>query len=285
MKFADPKNDVAFRKIFGNEAKKVILISFLNSVLNLDGNRKIIELDFRNTFQLPRVAGLKSSIIDVNVKDQSGTTYIVEMQLSEVVSFDKRIQYYVSKEYSSQIEKGDDYSKLTPVVLVGILEFEYFEGNNYLTRHLILNMETKKNELKDINFNFIELPKYKKDLKECKTLTDKWIYFIKNAENLDVIPPDVTDEGLKEAYTESDKHNWTKDELDSYDYFLMREQDERGKVELAERRAEQKGIEKGLEKGIEQEKIQIAKEMKNDGVALEKIIKYTGLPASDINNL
>ncbi|MBP9889749.1 MAG: Rpn family recombination-promoting nuclease/putative transposase [Leptospiraceae bacterium] len=285
MKFADPKNDVAFRKIFGNEAKKVILISFLNSVLNLDGNRKIIELDFRNTFQLPRVAGLKSSIIDVNVKDQSGTTYIVEMQLSEVVSFDKRIQYYVSKEYSSQIEKGDDYSKLTPVVLVGILEFEYFEGNNYLTRHLILNMETKKNELKDINFNFIELPKFKKDLKECKTLTDKWIYFIKNAENLDVIPPDVTDEGLKEAYTESDKHNWTKDELDSYDYFLMREQDERGKVELAERRAEQKGIEKGLEKGIEQEKIQIAKEMKNDGVALEKIIKYTGLPASDINNL
>ena len=285
MKFADPKNDVAFRKIFGNEAKKVILISFLNSVLNLEGNRKIIELDFRNTFQLPRVAGLKSSIIDVNVKDQSGTTYIVEMQLSEVVSFDKRIQYYVSKEYSSQIEKGDDYSKLTPVVLVGILEFEYFEGNNYLTRHLILNMETKKNELKDINFNFIELPKFKKDLKECKTLTDKWIYFIKNAENLDVIPPDVTDEGLKEAYTESDKHNWTKDELDSYDYFLMREQDERGKVELAERRAEQKGIEKGLEKGIEQEKIQIAKEMKNDGVALEKIIKYTGLPASDINNL
>ena len=253
--------------------------------MNLDGNRKIIELDFRNTFQLPRVAGLKSSIIDVNVKDQSGTTYIVEMQLSEVVSFDKRIQYYVSKEYSSQIEKGDDYSKLTPVVLVGILEFEYFEGNNYLTRHLILNMETKKNELKDINFNFIELPKFKKDLKECKTLTDKWIYFIKNAENLDVIPPDVTDEGLKEAYTESDKHNWTKDELDSYDYFLMREQDERGKVELAERRAEQKGIEKGLEKGIEQEKIQIAKEMKNDGVALEKIIKYTGLPASDINNL
>jgi predicted transposase/invertase (TIGR01784 family) len=285
MKFADPKNDIAFRKIFGNEAKKVILISFLNSVLGLEGDRKIIELYFRNTFQLPRVAGLKSSIIDVNVKDQSGTTYIVEMQLSEVVSFDKRIQYYVSKEYSSQIEKGDDYSKLTPVVLVGVLEFDYFKGNNYLTRHLILNVETLENELKDINFNFIELPKFTKDLNECQTLTDKWIYFIKNAENLEVIPPNVTDEGLKEAYTESDKHNWTIEELNNYDYFLMREQDERGKVELAEKRAEQKGIEKGLEKGIEQEKIQIAKEMKNDGVALEKIIKYTGLPASDINNL
>ena len=283
MKFADPKNDVAFRKIFGNEAKKVILISFLNSVLGLEGDRKIIELYFRNTFQLPRVVGLKSSIIDVNVKDQSGTTYIVEMQLSEVVSFDKRIQYYVSKEYSSQIEKGDDYSVRTgfkpvpTVVLVGILEFEYFEGNNYLTRHLILNMETKKNELKDINFNFIELPKFKKELNECNTLTDKWIYFIKNAENLEVIPPDVTDEGLKQAYTESDKHNWTKDELDSYDYFLMREQDERGRVELAERRAE--------EKAEKRKAIETATEMKKDGFAITKIVKYTGLSIEDIEKL
>jgi predicted transposase/invertase (TIGR01784 family) len=277
MKFADPKNDVAFRKIFGNEAKKVILISFLNSVLNLEGDKKIIDLDFRNTFQLPRIAGLKSSIIDVNVKDQSGTTYIVEMQFSEVVSFDKRIQYYVSKEYSSQIERGDDYSKLTPVVLVGVLEFEYFEGNNYLTRHLILNTETQKNELKDINFNFIELPKFTKELNECKTLMDKWIYFIKNAENLEVIPSDVTDEGLKEAYSESDKHNWTKDELDSYDYFLMREQDEKGRVEFAEIKAK--------EEAKKENTLEIAKEMRRDGVKPEKIAKYTGLSIEEIEKL
>ena len=277
MKFADPKNDVAFRKIFGNEAKKVILISFLNSVLNLEGDRKIIDLDFRNTFQLPRIAGLKSSIIDVNVKDQAGTMYIVEMQLSQVIAFDKRIQYYVSKEYSSQIEKGDDYSKLTPVVLVGILEFDYFEGNNYLTRHLILNLETKKNELKDINFIFIELPKFRKELNDCKTLTDKWIYFIKNAENLDVVPPDVNDEGLIEAYSESDKHNWTKDELDSYDYFLMREQDERGRVEFAEKRME--------EKTKKSNTLEIAKKFKLAGVDNNTIANSTGLSIEEIDKL
>jgi predicted transposase/invertase (TIGR01784 family) len=269
MKFADPKNDVAFRKIFGNEAKKVILISFLNSVLSLEGDRKIIELYFRNTFQLPRVAGLKSSIIDVNVKDQSGTTYIVEMQLSEVVSFDKRIQYYVSKEYSSQIEKGDDYSKLTPVVLIGVLEFDYFKGNNYLTRHVILNVETLENELKDISFNFIELPKFKKELNNCNTLTDKWIYFIKNVENLEVIPPDIKDEGLKEAYLESDKHNWTKEELDNYDYFLMREQDERGRVELAEKR----------------KTIEIAKKALKKGLSISDTSELTGLSVEEIEKL
>jgi predicted transposase/invertase (TIGR01784 family) len=273
MKFADPKNDVAFRKIFGNEAKKIILISFLNSVLNLEGERKIIDLEFRNTFQLPRITGLKSSVIDVKVKDQSGTTYIVEMQLSEVSSFDKRVQYYVSKEYASQIEKGDEYSKLTPVVFIGILEFEYFDGNNYLTRHLIVNRETQKNELKDINFNFIELPKFNKDFKECETLTDKWIYFIKNAENLEVIPPDVTDEGLKEAYSESDKHNWTKEELETYDYFLMREQDERGRVELA------------VEKEIQKREIEIARKMKLGGIASKQISEFTGLSLEEIQNL
>ena len=279
MKFADPKNDVAFRKIFGNEAKKVILISFLNSVLNLEGNMKIIHLDFLTTFQLPRITGLKTSIIDVKVKDQMGNTYLVEMQLSEVIGFDTRVQYYVSKEYSSQIEKGDDYSVRTgfkpvpTVVLVGILEFDYFKGNNYLTRHLLLNVETLENELKDINFTFIELPKFKKELSECKTLTDKWIYFIKNAKNLEVIPPDVSDEGLKEAYTESDKHNWTKDELASYDYFLMREQDERGRVVLAEEKAKKSNT------------LEIGKELKRDGVSHEKIAKYTGLSIEEIEKL
>lgn len=277
MKFADPKNDVAFRKIFGNEAKKVILISFLNSVLNLEGDKKIMHLDFLTTFQLPRITGLKTSIIDVKVKDQKGNTYLVEMQLSEVIGFDKRVQYYVSKEYSSQIEKGDEYYKLTPVVLVGILEFDYFEGNNYLTRHLILNMETQKNELKDISFNFIELPKFKKELNDCKTLTDKWIYFIKNAENLEVIPPNVDDEGLKEAYTESDKHNWTKEELDNYDYFLMREQDERGKVELAEKKAE--------ERAEKRKTLEIAKKFKQAGVDNKTISNSTGLSIGEIEKL
>ena len=198
MKFADPKNDVTFRKIFGNEGKKFILISFLNSVLGLEEKRRIVDLEFRNTFQLPKIAGLKSSIIDVNVKDQSGITYIVEMQVSEVSGFDKRVQYYVSKEYSSQIDKGDKYFRLTPVVFVGILDFVYFTGDSHLTKHVIINTKTWKNELKDINFNFIELPKFNKKLQDCKTLTDKWIYFIKNAENLEVIPDNVDDEGLKE---------------------------------------------------------------------------------------
>lgn len=273
MKFADPKNDVAFRKIFGNENKKIILISFLNSILDLKDGYKITELTFKNTYQLPFIKELKSSIVDVKVKDQSKNSYIVEMQVSETDGFGKRVQYYVSKEYANQIEKGDDYPKLTPVVFIGILDFEYFDGRDYLTQHIILNKKTLKNELKDINFNFVELPKFKKKIVECYTLVDKWIFFIKNAENLEIIPEDIEDEGLKEAYIESDKHNWTKAELEAYEYFLIRKQDEKGIIELAEKKA------------IQKKTIEIAKRGIEKGMLLEDISDLTGLSIEEIKFL
>lgn len=277
MKFADPKNDVAFRKIFGNENKKVILISFLNSVLALKNGYKIVDLTFKDSYQLPKISSLKSSIIDVKVKDQKENSYIVEMQVSETDGFDKRVQYYVSKEYANQIEKGDDYPKLTPVVFIGVLDFKYFKGKDYITQHIILNKKTMENELKDINFNFIELPKFKKKVNECKNLVDKWIFFIKNAKNLKIVPEGIGDKGLREAYKELDKHNWSKEELEVYDYFSMREQDERGKMTLAIRRAQEQGMEKGIQK--------IAKEMKRNGESIEKIIRYTNLNAEEIEKL
>jgi PD-(D/E)XK nuclease family transposase len=87
-----------------------------------------------------------------------------------------------------------------------------------------------------MDFYFIELPKFKKSLSDLQEVTDIWIFFIKEAENLEVVPENVDDEGLKAAYHDANKHSWSKEELEAYDYAAMREQDERGKVELAEKR-------------------------------------------------
>ena len=83
MKFVDIKNDVAFRKIFGNEQKKIILISFLNAILGLEGADRIVDVTLIDPFQLPRIRGEKASIIDVRAKDQRGHSFIVEMQVAE----------------------------------------------------------------------------------------------------------------------------------------------------------------------------------------------------------
>lgn len=243
MRFVDVKNDVAFRKIFGNENKKVILISILNAVLGLEGQDRVKDVTLLNPYQLPRLVGEKSSIIDVKATDEKGATFIVEMQVAEPAGFDKRVLYYTSKDYAGQINSGDDYTLLRPVYFIGILNFNYFTGDDYLSSHSIIDEATGQNAFKDLKFRFIELKKFNKREHELKSIVDKWTFFIKYAEDLDVMPANVDDEGLKEAYEAAAQHNWTKEAYDAYIYAGMREQDERGRIQKAEEIAEKRAQE------------------------------------------
>ena len=221
MRFVDVKNGVAFRKIFGNENKTTILISFLNAVLKLEGDKKIKEVSIANPYQLPRVAGEKASIIDVRAIDKKGRQFVVEMQIADVDGFDKRVQYYTCRDYSMQIDRGEKYPLLKPTYFIGILDFNYFESKNYLSHHLILDGETYEHKLKDIQFTFIELNKFTKKIHELETLVEKWVFFIKKSEELEVIPENINDEGLLAAYYDADRHSWTKEELRVYDNFSI----------------------------------------------------------------
>ena len=266
MKFVDIKNDVAFRKIFGNENRKEVLISFLNAVLLLENDKKIISVDILTPYQLPDLKGGKVTIVDVKAKDQSDKSYIVEMQVADVDGFDKRVLYYASKSYSSQIDRGDLYENLNPTFFIGILDFEITQNKDCVSRHKIVDIATGENFIKDIEFNFIELPKFKKKESELISVIDQWIYFIKNAEDLSVIPENVKDNGLKKAYEDADKHNWTKSELDAYDYVLMREQDARGRITLVEKKVKKEIASKLMKRGFSDE------EIANDtGLTLEQI--------------
>jgi predicted transposase/invertase (TIGR01784 family) len=250
MKFVDIKNDVAFRKIFGNEKKSICLISFLNAVLELKGSDRVAKVTIINPYLLPRIAGEKSSIIDVRATDQKGRQFVVEMQVADKTGFDKRVQYYTAKDYSMQIDKGEDYPLLRPTYFIGILNFNFGEGKNYLSKHLIVEEETGDNLLSDIKFAFIQLTKFKKKETELKTAIDKWTYFIKNAKNLTVVPENTDDEGLKEAYNEADKHNWSKDELMTYDSAGMREADTIQELLKAKENGEIEGKIKGKVEAI-----------------------------------
>ncbi len=241
MRFVDVKNDVAFRKIFGNEQKTVIIISFLNAVLNLEGDARISEVTFVNPFQLPRIAGEKASIIDINAKDQKGRQFVIEMQVASVDGFAKRVQYYTCRDYSMQISRGEEYKLLKPTYFIGILDFNYFDSPGYLSHHIIVNGETYEHKLTDIQFTFIELGKFKLAVDELETLTEKWIFFIKNAENLAIIPEHVDDEGLQEAYEDAEKHSWDKKELRAYDNAFIAIADELNKIIHAEKKGQAEG--------------------------------------------
>ncbi|MGE5343051.1 MAG: Rpn family recombination-promoting nuclease/putative transposase [Candidatus Omnitrophota bacterium] len=276
MKFVDPRNDVAFKKIFGNENKKEILISFLNNILNFAGTSKeILDITIKNPYQVPRLEGLKESILDVMAIDKRGIHYIVEMQVIHTNALDKRIMYYTSKAYCQQLKKAEEYPKLNQVIFLGFLDFIFFENNpNYASRHLILDVETKENHFQDFELHFVELPKFTKDLGEIENVKEKWIYFVKNAVNLEMIPKEMEEpKEIREAFEVANQFGWTKDELEVYDYVGMHIQDERGRVIQAK-------IEGGKEKTKE-----IAKGMREEGIDVDMISKITGLTNEEILKL
>ena len=281
MEFVDIKNDVAFRKIFGNNNKKIILISFLNAVLRLEGDKRIKSVILANPFQLPILPNMKTSIIDVKATDFMGNTFIVEMQVADITGMDKRLLYYTSKEYSQQIVSGEQYTELNPVIFIGIFDFKFTEGADYFSHHAICNVVTQERIIKDMDFYFIELPKFVKEAKSLNNVMDKWIYFIKEAENLNVVPENTDDEGLKEAYVNANRNTWTKTELDAYICAGMREQDARGRLQKAEQKAEQKGE----LRGVENRNKEIILKNWQKGKTVEEIADFVELPLETVQKV
>ncbi len=294
MKFVDPKNDIAFRKIFGTNQKKEILISFLNAVLAFEGDKRIVDLTIQNPYQSPQTEDLKNTILDIKAINQAGEEFIVEMQNKNIGDFTKRSLYYTSKAYVNQLDKSITYSRLQKVYFVGIINFRLFETQNYISKHMIINQENGKQDIKDFEFYFIELQKFEKDIKNLDTILDKWIYFIKNASNLNIIPKELVSEyEIKEAFDIAEEHCWNKEELEIYTRMRMKIMDDINAIDTATKIGLEKGMEIGVEKGklegkLEGEKqkaIEIAKKMlaKNSDIGI--IVEFTGLSESEIKEI
>jgi len=271
MQFVDVKTDIAFKKVFGSEQHKDILIGFLNAVLNLREEHAIREVTLKNPWQPPDIAILKETILDIKAVDNRGVSFIVEMQVERKYAFQKRAQYYTAKAYTSQINKGEDYPKLGQVIFIGILDFTCFEGDDYLTRHLILNQATHRQDLKDLEFNFLELPKFKKTEAELTGIVEKWTYFIKNAGSLTMIPQSAEAiPELKEAYTQAALFSWSREELDIYEYWRMEETSDRYRM--------QEEFDKGKVEG----KVEIAQKLRQKGMSEREILEVTGMELRDV---
>ena len=282
MQFADPKNDLAFKKIFGDENHKNILISFLNSILDFKDEKTIINVELVNPYQVPRIAELKETILDIKATNANKETFIVEMQRKDLGNFTKRSLYYTSKAYVSQLEKGNDYTRLKKVYFIGLLNFNIFNNKDFISRHLIINQETSTQDLEDFEFTFIELPKFNKELKELNSILDKWIYFIKNASNLTIIPKEYeTIQEFQDAFKIVTQTLWDKKELEIYDYIALKEFDDINALRTAER----KGLEKGIEKGKKDKQIEIVKNLLIANVNYKIIQSSTGLSIEDIEKI
>ena len=285
MRFADPKNDLAFKKIFGSSQHKTILISFLNAVLDFQDKKIIVDVELANPYQIPKIPDLKETILDIQATNKQGDRFIVEMQRKDLGNFTKRSLFYTSKAYVEQLPRGNDYTSLKKVYFIGIVNFDIFNSKNFISRHLIINQETSQQDLDDFEFTFIELPKFTKELNQLNTILDRWIYFIKYAQDLTMIPKEYENiDEIKEAFEIAKQTSWNQEELKVYDYMALKEFDEINALKTAEQKGYAKGEQKGIEKGIEKGIIDVAKNLL-DILDNETISLKTGLDIEYIQTL
>ena len=276
-RFLDPKNDFAFKKIFGTEKNKDILIHFLNDVVVFADHAKVEDVKFLPTIQDPDISSKKESSVDVICTDQFGKKHIVEMQVAKFKGFEKRAQYYAAKAYSGQLDEGEAYYKLNEVIFLAIVGFVMFPDKlSYKSDHIILDKETKEQNLKDFSFTFLELPKFKKERHELVTMTEHWCYFFKHAPttkpaDIDKILKDIPI--LEKAYTALEAANWTEAELNTYEAAKKQRMD----AEAIHEQILDEGLMIGRQEGRQEQAIAMANVMLNAQEPLEKIIQYTGL--------
>ena len=260
MKFISPQNDFAFKRIFGDEQHKEVLISFLNSVLDLSGEREVVEVQIVDPYQVPRLKQFKETILDIKATCQSGRQFIVEMQVEHQHHFYKRALYYSSKAYTEQLRIGVDFTELKPVYFIGVLNFEAIPGSRYLSRHIILDEETHEQHIRDFEFCFIELPKFTKHESELQNVVDKWIFFLKNlgtkdGDNKDFSRIFASDPPLLRALDIALYHSLSEDELYVYEgrerRRLIEAETTRTAVSIAVRKAEVKARAEGKEEGLQ----------------------------------
>ncbi len=247
MKFISPKTDFAFKKIFGSIHSKNILISFLNAIVY--NNQNIIQsLEIINPYNPGVTNTIKETYLDVKAVLDNGSTVIIEMQVLNVEDFEKRVIYNLAKAYGSQLDIGQGYRMLKPFVGLTITDFVLFEKCEEIITKFRFKEEKKLFNYRDeLTLMFLELPKFKKNLSDLETLSDKWIYFIKSAPSLEVIPSSLGEVSeIEAALNIANRANLNNEELEEIQKEEILIEDRKGEISLARK----EGIGIGREEGI-----------------------------------
>ena len=283
--FINPFTDWGFKKIFGQEVTKDILITFLNSLL--EGEHVITDLTFLDKEQLPEVKEMRGIIYDVYCTTDKGERIIVEMQNRDQSHFIDRTTFYMAKAIASQGQKGSWDYELDAVYGVFFMNFRSSElASDKLRTDIVLSdKETHRMLTNKVRMIYLQLPCFTKTEEECTTLFDCFIYTLKNMEILDRMPFMARNAVFRKLAEIADVNTLTQEEHEKYDSSIKVLRDNIAVYQGAMQKGRAEGRVEGRAEGREEEKLSIARTMKSDGLPIETIIKYTGLSADEISNL
>lgn len=247
MGFINPKLYLAFTKIFASHESREILMSFLNAILYA-GESAIEDLEIIPPYLSAEIFGSKDTYLDVKAKINDGKTVIVTIQVLNVAKYRKRVLYNAAKTYGMQLNLSDSYYRLRPVIALNITDFEMFPDRSEVISRFAFKETQRLFDYPDseIELVFIELPKFNKELSELTTLTDKWIYFVKNTSNLETVPDTmVVVPEIERAFQIANDTNLSQKDLDELQKQEFWIQDQQGAIDLAAQQALERGMERG----------------------------------------
>lgn len=276
-KYFNPYTDFGFKKLFGEEGSKDLLIDFLNQLL--PDYHQIAELSFKNPEKIASTPKERKAIFDIYCQTAKGERFIVEMQKAKVNFFKDRALFYSTFPIKEQAKKGEWTFELTPVYFIAILNFHYDEAEERrkFRRDVCLKDQDGDIFYDKFHFKFLQMPLFTKQEHELETHFDKWVYFLKHLENFDHIPSVLNEPIFQRGFEIAELSHLTPRQYDAYLKSLMEYSEVKNVSDAA--------FGDGFEKGELAKALKIAKALKEKNVDINIIIASTGLTKQEIERL
>jgi len=279
-KYIDPFTDFGFKKLFGEENNKELLLDFLNELLHKEEG-KIVSLSYLKTERLGVSEDSRRAIFDLYCENEKGEKFIVELQKTKQAFFKDRTLYYSTFPISEQAIPGDWNFELKAVYTIAILNFIFEENKNDAEKYrydvMLTDIDTHKIFYDKLTFIYLEVPKFTKEVDDLETNFEKWMYVLKNLKRLDNIPNRLRNRLFERIFASAEIAKLTPDEYRDYIDSLNSYRDLKNSLDYAKS--------EGLAEGMEKEKLEIARNLKVLGIPFEQISKATNLTKEEIEKI
>jgi len=310
--YINPFTDFGFKKLFGEELNKDLLLDFLNELLR-DEQGEIKSIRYLQNEHIGDTTLDRKAIFDLYCENERGEKFIVELQKAKQNFFKDRSVYYSTFPIREQANRGDWNYELKAVYTISILDFVFDEDKNDTNKFRydvkLKDHETNKVFYDKLTFIYLEMPKFNKTLEELETHFDKWLYVIKNLNRLDKVPDKLREKIFEKLFKTAEIARLTQSQMRSYEtslkYYLdlknsLDTAKDEGKeegieigVEIGKEIGKEEGIEIGKEMGIEigkeqgkhEEKLQIARNLLSAGIPMNVVCGTTGLSEEEIGSI
>jgi predicted transposase/invertase (TIGR01784 family) len=275
-KYINPFTDYGFKKLFGEEPNKDLLLDFLNVLLKEEQgeikNLTYLKSEHLGTSELDRKA-----IFDLYCENEKGEKFIVELQKTKQNFFKDRTVYYSTFPIREQAKRAEWNYELKAVYAIAILDFIFDEDKNDPNKFRydikLTDTETKEVFYDKLTFIYLEMPKFNKTVDELETHFDKWLYVIRNLNRLDKVPDKLRERVFEKLFETAEIARFTPDQVRSYEDSLKYYRDLKNSLDTAK------------QEGREERAIEVAKRALEKGLSIEDIIDLTGLSRAQIEQL